>query len=115
MRYRALSADRDYTFGQGGQNFLVNSPATVSQAVLTRLLLLTGEWFLDTEEGTPYSTQILGAHTQGTYDTAIRERILDTEGVLGIINYSSNIQDRALTVEATIETVYGQTTLVASL
>jgi len=116
MRYRKLTADGDYSFGRGQADFYINNREAVAQAVLTRLKLLTGEWFLDTDEGTPYSTQVLGMHTMGTYDTAIRARILETEGVLGIIGYSSNIgSTRNLSIAATIETIYGVATVEAEL
>ena len=111
MRYRALDANGDYSFGQGAANFLVNSPAAVAQLVQTRLLLFLGEFFLDTSDGTPYYTQILGTGTQQTYDLAVQDRILSTQGVIGIASYQS-IRDpnlRTLSVVATIDTIYGQT------
>lgn len=113
MRYRALDANGDMSFGAGQSNFLINSPAAVGQAVLTRLRLLTGEWFLDLTAGTPYATQVLGKNTAATYDTAIRSRILGTEGVSGIASYSSSLNPttRALTITATIDTIYGQATI----
>lgn len=116
MKYRALDANGDYTFGRSMAEFLNNSPAAVAQAVLTRLMLAQGEWFLDTTDGTPYSTQILGTHTQPLYDQAIQERILDTPGVQSIDDYASTLdQQRNLRVAALITTVYGQTTIVAPL
>jgi len=115
MRYRALDADGDMTFGRGADNYLVDSPEAVAQAVLTRLLLRTGEWFLDVTEGTPYEGSILGFGTDDTYDQAIKERILDTEGVTEITAYSSTLQNRALTITATISTLYGQTTVTTTL
>lgn len=112
MRYRTLSPNDDYVFGQGQAEFMVDSPETVAQAVRTRLRLSTGEWFLDTTEGTPYATEILGAGTQSLYDSAIKERVVGTPGVVSIDDYSSYLgQDRALTVTMTISTQYGQTTL----
>ena len=56
MRNRAMDANGDYQFGRSGL-FLVDSPAGVAQAIKTKLLLAAGEWFLDADEGTPYSTQ----------------------------------------------------------
>ena len=109
MRYRALDADGDMTFGHGQSDFLIDTPEAVAQAASTRLRLLTGEWFLDVEEGTPYATQILGNNTTPTYDEAIRERILDTQGVESIEDYSSSVAGRQLTVQATVNTVYGAT------
>lgn len=117
MRYRALDENGDYSFGNGSANFLVDSPDAVAQLVLTRLKLWTGEWFLDTTEGTPYKTQVLGKGTNATRDIAIQERILDTQGVKGIVDYASIVDPstRAFTVAATIDTIYGQTTLTATL
>ncbi len=117
MRYRALTAEYDYSFGQGQANFLINSPEAVGQLVLTRLRLLRGEWFLDKQEGTPYSTLILGTNTSGTYDAAIRAQILATQGVTGLVNYSSslNTATRKLTITANVDTVYGSTAVQETL
>lgn len=109
MRYRALDADGDMTFGQGGLNFLVNEPAAVAQAVKTRLRLDEGEWFLDLTEGTPYETQVLGYGTRQTRDVAIRDRILGTPGLTDIVTYSSSVDvARKFTVNGTANTLYGE-------
>lgn len=115
MRYRKLDSSGDCSFGRSALDFISDTPETVAQAVRTRLLLLRGEWFLDVTDGTPYATEILGANTAQTYDLAIRERILGTQGVTGIVSYESNLADRALTVVATIDTLYGQSTVSAAL
>lgn len=114
MRYRKLSPTGDYTFGQGNQDFLVNTPETVAQAVQTRLLLLTGEWYLDQTEGTPYATQILGTNTRATRDLAVKRRILQTPGVKSLLSYASQVVDRKFSVQAKIDTVYGQALLAAA-
>ena len=105
MLYRALDQNGDYLLGQ----FLSNSPATVAQAVLTRLELWRGEWFLDVTDGTPYMQDILGRNTN--YDLEIQNRILSTTGVLEITSYSSSVVNRALSVQATINTIYGAVTI----
>lgn len=107
-----MSPTGDYVFGQGAAQFLVNTPEAVAQAVRTRLALWAGEWFLDLTEGTPYDTQILGTNTQSLYDQAIQDRILGTQGVVSIDEYYSVLDaTRNLTVNATITTLYGTTTL----
>jgi len=117
MRYRKLSATGDYVFGGQQADFYKDSPEAVGQAVLTRLRLLRGEWFLDKIEGTPWGTEVLGKYTNGTYDAAIRQRILGTQGVLQITEYSSTVdtEKRALSVTVTISTIYGPTTVEAIL
>lgn len=114
MRIRAQDADGDMTFGQGGANFLVNSPAAVAQLVQTRLLLFASEWFLDVTEGTPYGTQIVGSRTALTRDTAIKARILTTPGVVRIAGYSSSVVGRAFAIQATIDTIYGLATFATA-
>lgn len=109
MRYRKLSPTGDYTWGSNQNNFFVNEPAGVGQLVKTRLLLFSGEWYLDTDEGTPYFEGILGKHSQQMADTTIQDRILSTEGVSDISDFQSSLdpQTRAYSVTATIDTIYG--------
>lgn len=113
MRYRKLSPRGDYTLGHGAADFWRDVPQAPAQAVVTRLRLLSGEWFLDLAEGTPYQTGVLGKHTQATYDPIIRDRILGTEGVTEITEYQSLFdgETRTLTITATINTVYGTATI----
>lgn len=117
MRYRKLDAAGDYTIGMQGGNFLANTPEAVAQAVKTRLGLIYAEWFLDTTVGTPYNSQILGANMVSKYDRAIQERILGTQGVTRITAYASSIDPstRTASVNCTIDTVYGQATVTASI
>ncbi len=109
MRYRRLDDQRDYVLGRGAADLLRDTPETVAQAVATRLRLLAGEWFLDLQEGTPYSQAVFGKHTASSYDLAVRGRILGTEGVVSISSYDSRLdpETRRLTIAVTIDTVYG--------
>lgn len=109
MRYRQLDENGDDTFGQGSRNFLVDSPEAVAQAVMTRLRLEVGEWFLDVTEGTPYQTRILGYGSANSRDIAIRDRIIGTQGVLEIVSYSSSLSvARKLSIRAVANTIYGE-------
>jgi hypothetical protein len=99
--------------GHGPADYLRDSPDTVLQAVMTRLKLFVGEWFNDTAEGTPWRTQVLGKYTKTRYDSAIRRRILRTQGVTGIAEYHSSFdgEGRHLAVSAAIDTIYGRAAL----
>lgn len=109
MKYRRLDESGDMVMGHGDADYLTDSPECVGQAVVTRMKLLRGEWFLDLTEGTPYAPAILGKHTKATYDFAIRQRVLETEGVREIEEYESlyDGETRTLTVNIRIDTVYG--------
>lgn len=115
MRQRALDAAGDYSFGTG-LPFLADSPLCVAQAVMTRLRLAAGEWFLDDREGTEYAGQILGHNTGATRDLAVRIRILETPGVRQIAEYVSYVdKQRAMVVAAVVDTAYGRVQIAATL
>lgn len=116
MRVRALDVDGDMKFGNSQGDFLVNSPEAVAQTIGTRLRLWTGEWFLDLDEGTPYSTKILGTHTGGFYDFAFQSRILGSPGVISLASYQSRLDPatRQLTFHADVNTQYGTTPSVVA-
>lgn len=111
MRLRMQDANGDYVFGRSAANFFVNSAAGVAQLVRTRLLLWEGEWYINTTDGTPYSTEILGTGTQSLYDLAIQERVLSTPNVTSIESYESSRDPvtRKLTVEMTVMTTFSTT------
>lgn len=111
MRYRKLSADGDYTFGNGQMDFYRDVPEAVGQACQTRLELWLGEWFLDTEEGTPYMQGVLGKHSKNQADVTIQDRALGTQGLSNILNYNTLLdpETRGLSGGFDIDTIYGPT------
>lgn len=115
MQYRREDGDGDYTFGRGDDTWLINSPKTVAQAIKTRFELWYGQWFLDTTEGTPWIQSVLGKQRPEVYSLAIRQRILETAGVSSITNFDTtvNTSTRRVTFTATVETLYGTTTLTS--
>jgi hypothetical protein len=120
MRYRKLDENRDMTFGRSSGNIWHDAVDAVGQSILTRLLLFTGEWYLDITEGTPWGGfpfnrnvveqgRILAEHTQLSRDAAIKDRVLTTDGVLAITNYGSSFDPdgRGFSVNMTVDTIYG--------
>lgn len=109
MRYRRLDDNGDYQLGHGKNDYLTDTPETVIQAVITRLKLWLEEWFLNSDDGTPWASLVLGKYTVAEYDDAIRARILGTQGVIKLIDYESVLdrESRALSISAEISTVYG--------
>lgn len=110
MRYRQQAPDGDYIFGSNPP-FLIDSPASVAQAVKTRMSLFAGDWFLDDRVGLDLN-KILGTNTQTTRDLEVKRRISSTPGVRNLISYSSQVSpDRRFTVNATVDTIYGPVTI----
>ena len=89
---------------------LVDKAEQVRQQLLIKLRLFTGEWFLDTDFGTPYLQSILGKQlTLSASIAAIRKSILEVEGVNSIVelSYDFSAQTRRLSVTFTVDTPYG--------
>lgn len=89
---------------------LVDGAARVRQQLLIKLKLWRGEWFLDTEFGTPYLQQILGKQlTLSGALAALRKSILEVDDVRQILEFSWNFSNatRLLTVDFTADTPYG--------
>lgn len=111
MRVRQLDSNGDMRFGHQQFDFYQDAPEAPAQCVQTRLMFWQGEWYLDLSDGTPYQNGILGTNTELTADSVIRERILNTQGVLAIAEDSYNSQldrnTRRLTAACTIDTAFG--------
>lgn len=114
MRYRKLDANGDRVFGRDQKAFWINVPDGVAQAVLTRLQLYLGEWFLDTSDGTDWRHKVLGNRTATLYGPMLRTRILQTRGVVELVSFASqlNRDTRALGIQGEINTLYGDIALI---
>jgi hypothetical protein len=84
VKYRKLDLDGDYTFGR--RNEFCTDVEAVAQAVRTRLLLLKGEWWENTIDGTPFFEEVAGQFFSSIEDASqvdlvFSERITGTQGV----------------------------------
>ena len=113
MRYRKQDEQGDYQFGNNVNDFYIDHVDAVAQAIDTRLKLWLGEWFADTHEGTGWSQAILGKRSKNLYELALRQRVLETQGVLSIEDFHSELDatTRKLKVSMTVNTQYGQGTM----
>ena len=109
MKYRTLDRDGDHTFGQ---NKFLTAHEAVAQAILTRLRLLLGEWWENTEDGLPLFEKILGAYGADidTVDLIFAGRIRETKNVKRLISYKSEFstQTRVYSAHAQVDTVFGE-------
>lgn len=105
---RRLDKDHDITFGLGLANFTKDAEAT-AQNIRTRLMLLQGEWFMDTDAGLPYLQRFAQKPTDLAYaESVIKKTILETEGVKALAAFSMVFDGntRQLVVQATVTTIY---------
>jgi hypothetical protein len=105
----ALDTNHDLLI-QGFDLVLLDGADAVRQQLLIKLKLWRGEWFLDTDFGTPYLQSILGKQlTLSGAVAAIRQSILEVDGVNGIdnFNYNYSAQQRTMSVNFTAQTSFG--------
>jgi hypothetical protein len=110
MRYRKLDANGDYSFGLQQENFWIDTPEGVAQAVRTRLAEELGDYKLDKTAGMDWMGQVLGTGTELTRNLAIQRRVLETPGVVTIKDYaaSRDPDSREFNVSMIIDTIYGE-------
>lgn len=106
--------DGKFVLDSTGDFVLVRGAERVRQQLEFHLSLWTGEWFLDTDFGTPYRTDVLGkiGSNRLTLDAAvasIRTQILKVDGVTGIISldYKFSQPTRTLSINVEVNTEYG--------
>lgn len=119
MRYRALDANGDATFGKGLLSFHIDNLAEIKQRISTKLRLMRGEWFIDTQEGVPWQVGL--GYSAGTRIQAmlleVKSAILGVDGVTSIIKFESQFDSstRAHAIIVEVNTIYGTTTVEEKL
>jgi len=87
-----LTEDGDIDFVNGDTVVTTSYAESVQQRIIVRLRTFLGEWFLDLNYGVPYFQTILSKGTsKQTIDMILQQTILETEGVLNITTFSSEI------------------------
>lgn len=113
-KYRTRKLDENGDIATSGTVWIYDIDA-VAQTIETRLRLFAGEFWRDVTEGTPWIESILTKNNQrNTIQSKlsiIKSRILNTDGVVSIVDWQSDFsyQDRKLSITATILTEFGLT------
>lgn len=105
---RRLDTNHDMTFGKGLANFAVNAES-VRINVETKLLVLLGEWFLDTTLGVDYLGKIAQKPPDFAYlQSVVKATILATDGVQSIESFDMTFSQssRIVSITASILTIY---------
>ncbi len=115
-KYRTRKLDSNGDIATSGTVWIYDIEA-VAQTINTRLNLFAAEYWRDVSEGVPWMTDILGKNnTKNTLQsktTIIRNRILNTDGVISIVEWDSDFSytDRKFSINATVLTEFGLTTV----
>lgn len=109
----ALDSTHDMAY-DGVNQSVVSGRDQVKQNLKIRLLMIQGEWFLNSQLGLPLFSQILVKNPDySAIDVLIKATILDTPEVVEITSYSSTVNKSArhMTVNFQATTIYGDVTI----
>ncbi len=90
---------------------MVEGVDEIAQIIKQNLQTVLGEWFLDTTLGLPWFTEIFEkGNSQKNIDNVIINQIALSPGVISLVQYSSDVSNRAareMTIEFQAYTVEG--------
>jgi len=112
-----LATDHDIDISENDLQ-LVEGSEQISQNLKIRLLFFAGEWYLDTNMGVPYYSDIfLKSPNVQHVDSVFKSVILDVKGVLDLLAYESNFDPRLrkFTINFTANTSEGVVTISETL
>lgn len=94
---------------ENGDFVLVKDADEIAQSLRIRLRMALGNWFLDNRLGVDYFGIILKkGYSLSQIERELKRVIKETIGVTGITSYKQLVQDRKLTVNFTVSTVYDE-------
>lgn len=107
----------DIVFVNGETPMTDSVSDALKQRLKIKLLTFKGEWFLNTNYGTPYFQQIFGkGRTKGSIDIIFRELIEADQDVSAVLDFNSALSnDRRYTLSFSVKTITGQTLEVTNI
>lgn len=117
MKDFKLTSDGDLAI-ESNDFLFVEDEEQIRQFLKIKLKTFFGECAFNTDKGVKYFEEIfIKEPNKSTVDGIIKGTIIDTDGVLEIIEYSSEIsrENREVSIDTNIRTVFGDITFVEVL
>jgi hypothetical protein len=110
-----IGSTGDISINSLGKLNVVTSAQEVAQRVVITLNHYWYEYWLNLQGGVPWYELILGSRDVDTAKAIIRKIILQVPGVTAILNFSFVIVKRVVSIDVTIDTVYGEARVTTTL
>lgn len=107
MIFRQLDSSGDWEFGKGVNDYARQNNA-IGLNVKTRILSWVGDCFFDQDAGIDWINRLGSKNQRELLELDLRNIILQSDGVTGILDFSTNVVDRAFTAEYSIQTIYSK-------
>lgn len=109
MRTRTLDTSHDWTFGKNQSDYLQGSDA-IKQSVLTAILSVRNDWFLNLNHGIDWVNYINKSSNLALLESDLKGSIIAVEGVYQITNIEINLQreQRKATISVEYTDIYNK-------
>jgi hypothetical protein len=107
MIFSNLDANGDWSFGQGLSNYVADNQA-IGLNIRTRLLSWLNDCFFDTAAGVDWLNRLGSKNQRTLLELDLRRIILQSFGVTGIIDFSSDLTDRSFTANYSVNTIFSE-------
>lgn len=111
MKYRKLTEDGDYKFGDNANDYIEGTQAIV-QKIKTSLLLFYGEWWEDTSIGIPMFESVLGNSnvkaTSEVFRLLVEKRLKELPEIQSLKDSKIEIEGRKVKMSVTVQLTTGE-------
>ena len=107
MKFRQINSDGDWTFGKGLNNYARENNA-IGLNIETRIKSWIGDCFFDQQAGIDWVNRLGSKNQRELLELDLRNIILQSEGVTGILNFDTFLVGRNFTADYSVQTVYSQ-------
>lgn len=105
MRFRNLTPEGDWTFGQGKSSYATQNKA-IGLNIKTRLLSWLNDCFFDTGAGIDWPNRLGSKNQRFLLEQDLRRVILQSDGVTGILTFDTILEGRNFTANYSVQTQF---------
>ena len=107
MKFRNLDTNGDWCLGKGKSDY-VDQVKAIGLNIKTRILSWVGDCFFDTGAGIDWANRMGSKGQRELLELDLRRIILQSEGVTGIVSFSTNLTGREFSATYSVSTVYSK-------
>jgi hypothetical protein len=105
MIFRTLDSNGDFTFGKGLNNYATDNKA-IGLNIQTRIKSWLGDCFFALNEGIDWYNRLGKKNQRPLLEQDLRRVVLQSFGVIGILEFSTDLTDRNLQVSYEVDTIF---------
>ena len=109
MIFRSLDELGDWNFGKGKQDFTSSNDA-IGLNIKTRIKSWVGDCFFDEKAGIDWLNRLGSKNQRTLLEMDLKRIILQSEGVVKLLDFSTNLNNRSFSASYSFQTIYGTIT-----